>query len=420
MKKLDQDNIEDILALTPLQEGMLYHYLKDLESELFIEQLNIRISGEINVDLFEKAWNVVIHTNEMLRTIFRWEKLEKPIQVILKKHHIEPGYYDFSDMAVSEVRKCLEEVKKKKRRIDLHNKPFSVTLCKLEKDKYEMIISNHHILYDGWSNGIILKEFFNTYTSLSDGSKPERPVKTQYKEFIKWRSSHDSNEELKYWQIYLKSIEVQTRLSSNSINRNKKGKCLIQTASYQTKFKKNFTNKLETFVKKHKLTVASLLYSTWGLLLQKYNDRNDVIFGTTISGRSAKIRGIEEIVGLLVNTLPLRVRRFPQEVIGDLLSRINMDLQAREKYETTALTDIKEYSELNNNEELFDTVVVIENYPLDRRLILENSRLEVESCTIFENPHYDLTVEITTAGDIEITFLYNTGCFEIQVKKYPG
>jgi hypothetical protein len=162
VERLDPKRIENILALTPLQEGMLFHYLKDPGSDYYFEQLTLQISGEIDVQRFEKAWNFVIETNEMLRTVFRWEKLETPIQIILKEHILHPGYYDLSGLDANEKKKKSEEIKSKDRekKLNLREVPFRVTLRRIGKDKYEMIISNHHILYDGWSNGIILKEFF--------------------------------------------------------------------------------------------------------------------------------------------------------------------------------------------------------------------------------------------------------------------
>ena len=148
MQKLDKTNIEDILALTPMQEGMLFHYLKDPGSDYYFEQLSLEISGKINKEIFEKAWNFVIESNEMLRAVFRWEKVDKPVQIILKGHQFQPRYCDFSEKAANDVQNQLEEIKGKDREqeFDLREVPFRVTLCKTEENKYEMIISNHHIL----------------------------------------------------------------------------------------------------------------------------------------------------------------------------------------------------------------------------------------------------------------------------------
>ncbi len=132
--------------------------------------------------------------------------------------------------------------------------------------------------------------------------------------------------------------------------------------------------------REYKLTFASILYSAWGLLLGKYNNGDDVIFGTTAAGRSAKVPGIEEMVGLFINTLPLRLQANPDEKIGDLIHRVDRILQTRQEYENTSLVNIKDYSKIRSKEELFDTIVVIENYPLDSLLKqLNTKRLSINS-----------------------------------------
>jgi hypothetical protein len=225
--KIDSKNIRDILALTPLQEGMLFHYLQDPHSGLYFEQLSLEISGEIDSRHFEKAWDVVTETNEMLRTVFRWEKLEKPSQIVLKKHKCKVIFYDLSDKDSSQKKTALEEIKDKDRRetFDLHQVPFRVILCKLEEKKHAVIISNHHILYDGWSNGIILKEFFKAYheSDSYNGGRPLKiPVKPPFKEFIKWTQNQDRNKQRHFWREYLTGLETTTELSIKKRGRGSK------------------------------------------------------------------------------------------------------------------------------------------------------------------------------------------------------
>ena len=419
MKRLDKKNIEDILSLTPLQEGILFHYLKDPQSEFYFEQLILEISSgiEIDVELLEKAWNFVVETNEMLRTVFRWEEGGYPIQIILKEHKVHLKYYDFSGEDVKKkqtgasCREAIAEIKTndRKEKFDLREVPFKVTLCKVEEDKYVMIISNHHILYDGWSNGIILREFFNAYDDLSSGKTLVRPIKTKFKKFIQWLQHQDIDKHQKYWQNYLKGFDTQTELS---IKPERKEKEITSPENFRIRVAKGLKVELDGFVKKHKITLASLLYSAWGLLLQKYNNNDDVVFGTTVSGRGSEVQGIENTVGLFINTIPARVYTLSTEKTGDLLYRIDNSLQMREEYEQTSLVKIKEYSEVDNNQELFDAIVVIENYPLDIVLMQGNSKLSVDSYSMVEMPHYDLTVGITIFDDIELNFIYNKEIFD--------
>ncbi|MGD2087210.1 MAG: amino acid adenylation domain-containing protein [Candidatus Aminicenantes bacterium] len=414
MRKFEKENIGDILALVPMQEGILFHYLQAPHSDRYFEQLTLHISGEIDTGHFEEAWNIVVKTNEMLRTVFRWENVEYPIQIILKEHKLQPQYFDFTTGDFSRIKMQLEQVKAKDRseQFDLRQVPFRVTLCKLEETGYEMIISNHHILYDGWSTGIILEEFVKAYDGLTNPGKlkpgkAKFPVKTKYKEYVKWmqkKEKENKKNREQFWKTYLNGFDTPTRLSIKT-KRLETG----EVKNYRLKFDKDLTGKLRGFVSKNKTTLAALLYSTWGLLLQKYNNSNDVIFGTTVSGRSAKLKGIERMVGLFINTLPLRFNLPPGTGVLRAISKVDAELREREAYESTPLVDIKTLGKIDGREELFDSVVVIENYPLENILPYEtgNGNLSIQSYSIFERTNYDLTLGITISAEIKIDFIYS-------------
>ena len=169
MKKLDRKHISDIFALSPMQEGIFSHYLKAPGSDRFFEQLRLTVSGTVHNRHFEDAWNVVVKNNGMLRAVFRWEGLEKPVQVILKEHRPRVEYFDFSGLppAEREHRRETLVLEQRKAGFDPAEVPFRVTLCKTGESVFEIILSHHHILYDGWSSGIILGEFFGAYNALS-------------------------------------------------------------------------------------------------------------------------------------------------------------------------------------------------------------------------------------------------------------
>ena len=422
LTRIDMQDIDDVLGLSPMQEGMLFHYLKEPESDYYFEQLCLHISGEIDLQFFEQAWNMIIKANEMLRTVFRWEKLEKPLQAILKKHKIKLHYYDFSNIHGS-ISQEIERLKRNDRieKFDLHQVPFRVTLCKIEYCSYELIISNHHIIYDGWSNGIILKELLDVYNGLAQNRIPNLAVKTKYKEFIHrfhHQNNEEKNDEINYWKNYLHGLETPPMLSikkiavKNAINN-------TSAAHHKTVLDTDTYIELDNYLKKSKITAAALLYSAWGILLQKYNNVDDTVFGTTVSGRNIPLKGIAEMVGLFINTLPMRIQMEiePQtgETVHQFLSRINHELLVREKYETSSLVDIKKYGDIEGNNELFDTLMVIENYPLDRRLKEQNSELVIDSYAIFERTHYDLTVAVTlpiAKEEITIDIYYRDEFFE--------
>jgi len=415
IKKIAGKDTESILALTPMQQGLLFHYMKDPRGESYFNQLDLEVSGEIEPGCFEKAWDVVIEANEILRTVFRWEKLEKPVQVVLKKHALHLQYQDLTTVGNSEEQNSQWETIKQQdrdRQFDLRRVPFRVILGKMTEKHYHILISNHHILYDGWSTGIILKEFFQAYEILAKGGQPPpSPVKPGFKEFIQWHGEQDPEEQKKFWQNYLEGFDTPSRLPGKRL---KPGPGLSEKNNYRLHFSQTVKNKLEVFVKDKRITLAAFFYCAWGVLLQKYCGMEDVVFGITVSGRSAPIRGIEDMVGLFINTIPLRAGFEPGESLMDVLARINNHLAAGEKYENTPLVDIYSYCRqlTRVREELFDTLVSMENYPLDTYLRETGTHLFIQSYEMEEKPHYDLTIVISAAGGIDIDFIYDNTSFD--------
>jgi tyrocidine synthetase-3 len=416
MQQLHKENIQDILALSPMQSGILYHYLEDPVSPYYFEQLSLEIEGQISLQRFERAWDFVVDANEMLRTVFRWEKLETPTQVVLKTHPLDWRFEDLADIGDSlEQRNQWETIKQqdRSRQFDLQDVPFRVILGKMAHSRYHMLISNHHILYDGWSTGIILKEFLQAYETLAMGNQPLVPlVKTEFKEFIQWHREQDRQEQKKYWQHYLGGFDTPSRLPNK---RSKPGPVSRGERNYRLHLSHTIKDKLELFVKDRRITLAAFFHCAWGVLLQKYCGMEDVVFGITVSGRSVPIRGIENMVGLFINTVPLRAGAEPGENWADFLVRINNHLAAGEKYENTPLVDIYSYCRQSTHvgEELFDTLVSLENYPLDTYLREPGSHLTIRSYTMEEMPHYDLTLVISTAESIDFDFIYkNTSLAE--------
>jgi amino acid adenylation domain-containing protein len=419
LEKVDKKNIEDIIGLTPMQEGMLFHYLENPHSPQYFEQLSLDIKGKIDIKIFEKAWNFVVETNQLLRNVFRWEKLESPMQIVLKEYKLQPVYYNHPGSDTGKWKNWLKEIQMKDREknFDLQTVPFRVTLCKVEENKHAMIVSNHHILYDGWSTGIILKEFFNAYNDLYLDKELVKPGKAKFKKFVQWIQDQDTNSREQYWKEYLEDFDPPPGLSV------KWGKIseIKHPGNYYVRLKKEQGDKWEDFIKTNKITLSSLLYSAWGILLQNYSNCDDVVFGTTVSGRTAKVKGIKDMVGLFINTIPLRIHSRSDETLKDLLRRVNHSLQTREAYESTSLIKIKKYSQLDTDETLFNTLVVIENYPLDTALKDLPGQLSIESYSMFEMTHYDLTVVISVFDSIRVNFIYRQETFaEDSMKRLAG
>ncbi|NOQ27489.1 MAG: amino acid adenylation domain-containing protein [Bacteroidales bacterium] len=409
--KLDKTNIEDIVDLTSLQEGILFHYLKDESKNLYFVQLSLEIQGVIKSDYFQKAWNKVVDNNEMLRTVYRWEKLNKPVQVILKEKNVDIRYYDLSkeeSTKESEYQKI--KLKDSEKNFDLREVPFRLTLCKFKTDKYSLLISNHHIIYDGWSNGIILKEFLNFYNELVTVSTLKINKKTSFKNYLKFNHK-PSTEDESFWKDYLKGFELKNVFglkSFNSIPDNSNNQ------SHRFSISEDKFSKLNQLCKSQKLTIADILYSAWGILLSKYSGESDILFGTTISGRNIKFEGIEQMVGLFINTIPIRIRITPDKPLISVLKENAKRTLGRGRFENVPLRNILDYSAYKENE-LIESIFVVENYPLDKENLQHQDELAFKAFSIQETTNYKLTVSALISDEIEISLNYINAYFQKEL-----
>jgi amino acid adenylation domain-containing protein len=407
--KLDKNNLEDILPLTPMQESMLYQYLSEPETDQYFEQMSLRLNGIIDNAAFIDAWQAVADNNEVLRTVYRWDKLEQPVQVIWKYWKIPIREFDCSGLKDQEKLNALNEIKENdyREKVDIRTAPFRITLCKLDDENYEMIISNHHILYDGWSNGILLNEFMEAYQRLSEGKQLVFPPKSKYKDYLKWLRSQDQTKQKSYWQDYLKGFNEKTLLPFERKQRVDS----YRADEFNVILPQNVTAKITEFAKQNNLSPATLFYAAWGILLQKYGNSKDVVFGTTVSGRTQELKGIQDIVGLFINTLPLRIKADSDLTIKALIDMVQANLYDREDFECASLSDIKLWSEIGGGENLFDSIVVVENYPLSQRLTGNPGQIQITDYEIHERTNFDLTLAVMAFDRIEFKLIYNDALF---------
>ncbi|BFH67908.1 hypothetical protein J27TS7_37260 [Paenibacillus dendritiformis] len=404
-QKLDKSNVEDILALTPMQSGMLLQYLKNPDTTQYVELIQLDISGEIDFSLFEQSWTCVVQANEALRTLFRWEEVNQPVQIVLKQHRPVIRYENYSELdEEARARRIAARIAAdRQEKFQLDQVPFRLTLCKQSGRKHTLLISFHHILLDGWSTGILLKEWLSAYRMLAQGMKPELRRKPPFKQFVALLQQQDKKKQASYWSRYLHELEAKPIPVS-------RGGASLEKASIAVHTEKRsgtYVADLHRFVRTAQVTQAALFYTAWGILLQHYTNSDDVLFGITVSGRSTSISGMEDMVGLFINTLPLRMKAGPEHGLPALLADVNRSVQAHEEHACTSLTDIKGYGGMRAEGVPFDSLLVVENYPLDKAVTSSEGPLAIASHHIEEETEFDLTVRITAAEELEMAFAYN-------------
>ncbi|GIO15046.1 surfactin synthase subunit 3 [Cohnella xylanilytica] len=410
--KLDRANIEDIAALTPAQEGLLYHYRSGKDAGRYCQQLSLRLAGEPSMDALRFAWRRVARANEMLRTVFRWEKLEHPVQITLREHEIPIAERDYSAYPPAERERLLGEAREEERRAapDIAAEPLRVLACRLDERSLEMIVTWHHILFDGWSNGILLREWLAAYDACVRGERDREPPakpKPRFKEFVAWHQRADKEERRAYWTDYMADpgdrallpFEAETDAAASGAGDGEPGYYSVSLAPGEVAA-------LTAFARSRGATAAAVLYAVWALLLRGCSPGSrDVVFGTTVSGRTPELEGVEEMIGLFINTVPLRLSIEDGDSAESLVRRTAEALRKREPYESAPLTDIARWSGAESADDLFETLVVLDNYPLDEASLRSES-LAVAGYRMKEATHYRLTLGIRTFGEWGLDFEY--------------
>ena len=405
--RLNKNLIEDVLALTPMQEGMLFNYLSKPYSNEYFEQLSLNISGNINMDCFGKAWNLVVGNNSSLRTIFRWNDIDNNLQLIVKPFDFKTKFLDFSEIVdKNEREKLLNKFKNDdlKNKFNLEDISFRIALCKMDENEYVMIMSSHHILFDGWSTGIIIKEFIDNYRAISNNEEVIKVNKTKYKEFVKYLKERKIQDHEKFWSEYLEGYEHE---EIKPVVKEKNDNYIKESYSFNLE-----SEKIQKYLMKENCTLASLMYTAWGILLQRYTNTDDIVFGYTVSGRNIDINKIEEVVGLFINTIPLRFNYNRECTFSEVNRSVLKDISLKTKYENDDLSNIKKYCGVNSSESLFESIIVVENYPIDKVL---NNRKDndfiVNNYEMVEETNFPLTLNIKENSNIDIILTYNTSLY---------
>ncbi|MCK4258379.1 MAG: amino acid adenylation domain-containing protein [Halanaerobiales bacterium] len=413
---IKKSDIQNIYSLSPMQEGMLYHYVKDGESGLYFEQLILTVRGEIDLEIFEKSFNKVIEKYDVLRTIFTFKKVTRPLQGVLKKREAEVYFRDISQMEdkVDFVHQFVEEEREKGFNLT-RDLLVRVSILKLDSDYYKITWSFHHIILDGWCLGIIISDLVNFYTSIKQGEPLVVYLVQPYSDYIAWLSQQDKGKLLDYWATYLADYENSAIIPGSKI---------VSKKQYLQK-RHEFTIPAETTAKiiniahTNKITTSAVIHTIWGVLLQKYNNTEDIVFGSVVSGRSAEVLGIETMVGLFINTIPVRVQNAGHLSFTEMAKETFDKMIVSEKYGYVSLAEVQSKSILNQS--LINHIVVFENYPMEDFLGQLDKKEEVgfiiEDFETIEQTNYDLVVIVVPGDKLEIELKYNSMIYDEEIIK---
>ncbi|WP_353929454.1 amino acid adenylation domain-containing protein [Okeanomitos corallinicola TIOX110] len=409
------ENIEDLYELSPMQQGMLFHTLYAPESEVYFEQLLCVISGELNVLAFQTAWEQVVARHSVLRSSFYWEEIEKPLQMVSKQVDLPWEKIDWRHLKSEEQKQQLEEflVCDRQKGFALNQAPLMrFAIIQLTQQTYQFIWSHHHILFDGWSMQIILKEVLALYEAKQKGEDLRLAPVRPYREYIEWLQQQDIKKAQEFWQQTLQDFETPTLIGNREQGTGNRIKEIYQEKRFQLSTK--VTEKLQSAARQHHLTLNNLVQGAWSLLISRYSGEKDVVFGATVSGRPPVLEQIDSMVGLLINTIPNRVKIDNQTELLTWFKEIQNQALEQEQYSYFSLAEIQQMSDILPGMPLFESILVFENYPVDSQKQENQKTLEISNLSCFERTNYPLTIVINPGSKLGGRIVYNSSIFDEQ------
>jgi amino acid adenylation domain-containing protein len=385
-------NIEAVYSLSPMQKGMLFHTALEPASGVYFEQTYCTLRGELQVELFRQAWESAIRRHAILRTCFAWKNLDKMLQVVQREVNLPFEVLDWRALPAEEQARKLEDYLQQDRRrgFDLSKAPLlRLALMRTGENSYYFVWSHHHILLDGWSLPLLLKDVLGSYQSLLSGKRADEPPVRPYRDYIRWLEKQDYESARSFWQQNLSLDQVQATLplkrSPDSLELENRGYREIETHLAE-----EATAALSAFARQNGLTMSTLIQGAWYQLLHRYTGEERVICGVTVSGRPADLDGAESMLGLFINTLPLSVKIDPNLETLHWLKALQDQMAEINQYHFCPLAQIQEWCGASSRQPLFETIIVYENYPALSSLEALSGKLQIENVHSIEQTNYPL------------------------------
>lgn len=413
-------HIIDQYSLSPLQAGLLFHAIQTSATEAYMVQLVWKNPPHIQLNLscLKQAWQCLLDRHAIFRTSFTWQTGDEPLQQVHSSVKLPWTTYDWSkDESPEGFSARLNDFLKADRQagFDFNQPPLlRITAIKLANQQYYLVITFHHILLDGWSLPLLIDELNTNYRSLlnhqSTGLTHEKPYR-QYIESL----TYQNNKKLEiFWKNYLKGFTEPTDLVINHPHPQQP----LEPGFERMDLPVKLTNQIHNFCKQHQLTLNTFFQSLWALLLSRYSQMEDVVFGVTVTERNPKLMGSDQMIGLLINTLPLRINLKDNLTIKNFLKNTQDNFSGILDYHSTSLTDIQQWSDIPKGTSLFNSILVFENYPIRTH---KNQLLKFDDFEIIDPTHYPLTCIIVPSKKIGIKIAYDKNQIEtLTIKRMFG
>jgi hypothetical protein len=353
--------VQDIYELSPLQQGMLLHSVHDGAADMYLGQHVYTIDGPLDGDAMIAAWQVVFSAHPALRTSFHWAGLEKPLQVVHRDVSPPAHRHDWSDLTEPEQRERTQRLlaEDQAQGFDLSVAPLQrLYLVRLGPERHGLIWSHHHLLLDGWSVPIFMNEVMAHYASRTGGHRSAPPPARPYRDYIAWLRGQDRAAAEKFWIETLAGFRPGRLVPLHRADlRHGTG----ATDRHTLPMPATLEQGLPAAAARHRVALSALVHAAWAVFLRRYSGMSTVSFGAVTSGRPPELPGVDRMVGLFANTLPVPVTVPDHGDLGPWLRELQDRSAAIRRYEFSPLSDIKKWAGVPGAQ-LFESLVVLANY----------------------------------------------------------
>ncbi|HWX21796.1 MAG TPA: amino acid adenylation domain-containing protein [Candidatus Binatia bacterium] len=403
---------EESYSLSPMQQGMLFHNVSARETGVDIEQLFCRLPEHVDVRAFEYAWQRVANRHPIFRTTFHWTERSEPWQEVCSQAAFEFKYEDWRRKPAAEQEKLFEAVLQADRQRGFNLSaapPMRLALFHLGDSASQFLWTVHHLLLDGRGVVPVLNEVFAFYEASVRGEALELPAPRPYREYIDWLRRQDWRPAERFWRQALKGFTAPTPLGIAHAPRQDAGPI---RGEQEIGLSASVTAALKSFARQNGFTPNTLLQGAWALLLSRYSREDDVVFGAVRAGRGSNVPGASAIVGLLINTVPVRVRIAPQATLVTWLQTLREAWRALRDFEHTPLANIQSWSDVPRGQPLFETIFNYQDPSWDAALRAQGGKWAKREFGIRSQSNYPLAVDAYGGPALSIKILYHRNRFD--------
>ncbi|MGH9282507.1 MAG: condensation domain-containing protein, partial [Acidimicrobiales bacterium] len=368
----DGRGVEDIYPLTPMQAGMVFHGLSQADQGVYLEQATFVVEGVSDPTLLAQAFQQVVDRTPILRSRIVWEGVAEPLQVVHRQVALPVVHLDWSGLSEPGQDEALERLLDADRAqgLALDTAPLArLALARLSQDEVQVLWTFHHALLDGWSVFHVLSDVFACHATLA-GDPTALPARRPFRDYLAWLARQDQAQAQAHWQGVLAGFESPTALPYD--------RAPVQAHTTQSSQWLPFeldevdSRRLLGFAKAHRLTMNTLVQGAWALLLSRYSGQSDVCFGTTVSGRPADLPGVDAMTGIFINTVPVRADLDGAAPVASWLQALQAAQAESRRFDFVSLAQMQTWAGLPGGVNLFDSIVVFENYPINDQAAAEH------------------------------------------------